>query len=266
MDIFPYKEPELMIRACFFLGLRFLFGYVSISSAYAVNVSYVTSSIKSSSIIQGTERKERQQTNPIHRDLRISKETIGNYVYNICLYYILPWHLISQYIFQSFQVVQIVVKFSDLPQDTCKSTAAAAVVSTQGFKDLAQALGEVPRCPKIRDSSLKGWRYVFQGTGNQWVQHCQESWLALVPGLRFQLGHCGLRYGDHGITPNLLCRCTRSKKPASKPDQLSPKYRNSQGGYSIATEGLDLLLRSLNGHLIYRDVKLLHFQVADWWQ
>ena len=55
----------------------------------------------------------------------------------------------------------------------------------RGFKDLAPSFrGSTMMSKKIRDSWLsQGWRYIIQGTGNQWVQHCQESWLALVPGL-----------------------------------------------------------------------------------
>ena len=164
MDIFPYKEPELMIRVCFFLGLRFLFGYVSISSAYAVNVSYVTSSIKSSPIIQGTERQERQQTNPIHRDLRISKETMYIYIYTpvyiLYVYDIMHWHFIVHFLVVSSR------------RNRCQQLLLL-LFQLRGWRTW----------PK--DSWLVGLGQVGdmnQGTGNQWVQHCQESWLALVPG------------------------------------------------------------------------------------
>ena len=183
MDIFPYKEPELMIRACFFLGLRFLFAYVSISSAYAVNASYVKSSIKSSPIIQGTERKERQQTNPIHRDLRISKETMYM-IYMFTLYYALAFHSTCSSRFKSYKSLSN--SRTGNPKILGNQQLLFSLLfQLRGFKDLAPSFrGSTMMSKKIRDSWLsQGWRYIIQGTGNQWVQHCQESWLALVPGL-----------------------------------------------------------------------------------
>lgn len=158
MDIFPYKEPELMIRACFFLGLRFLFGYVSISSAYAVNASYVKSSIKSSPIIQGTERKERQQTNPIHRDLRISKETM--YMIYICLHYIMHWHFIVHVLVVSSRTNPCQILGPETPRYLEINSCCFRCCFNLGvLRTWPQALGEVPWCRKrfvTRDSPRGG--------------------------------------------------------------------------------------------------------------